>query len=344
MAVVRNQDAERVLSHRPSHVFAYLVFGTDGGLVSERTRRILAGSVADPHDPFQLVRIDGDELAADPLRLVDEANTVGLFAARRALWIAAGTRNFVAAVAPLFASPPVDCIVVIEAGALKKDAPLRKLFEREHAALAVECYPDRREDIARLIETEAASAGLAISAETRDILASFLGADRLATRSELAKLMLYAHDTGRITPDDVEAIVADASALALDAVVNSAFSGDSSAATDTALKVFAAGADPGVLLAAALRHALTLHKITLAAEKGTRVSAAIGSVVRTVPGFSRRANLEAQARKWPAGKLLRSIDQISEAIRRCRRQPDLARALAVRALWTIASAAKPRAR
>ena len=37
-----NQDADRLLSRLPSHVFAYLVFGTDIGLISERTRKIVA--------------------------------------------------------------------------------------------------------------------------------------------------------------------------------------------------------------------------------------------------------------------------------------------------------------
>jgi DNA polymerase-3 subunit delta len=342
VVAVKNHEADRLLSRPPSHVFAYLVFGTDVGLISERTRKIVQGSVNDPHDPFQLVRIDGDLLATDPLRLVDEANTVGLFGGHRAVWIDAGLKNFVPALETLFADPPLHCTLVVEAGGLKKDAPLRKLFERERNALAIECYPDREEDVGRLIEAEAASAGLRISAETRDILSSLLGADRLTTRSELAKLMLYAHGTGQITPDDVEAIVADASALALDAAVSGAFSGDYSAVSDTSAKVFVGGGDAGGLLAAALRHALTLHKVKLEAERGTGMDIAIERAAKVQASFSRRSNLDAQARKWPAEKLVRAIDQIAEAIRRCRRQADLAEVIAVRALWTVALAAKGR--
>jgi DNA polymerase-3 subunit delta len=342
VVAVKNHDADRLLSRLPSHVFAYLVFGTDIGLISERTRKIVRSTVSDPHDPFQLVRIDGDQLATDPLRLVDEAGTVGLFGGHRAIWIEAGLKNFAAAVEPLFANPPLHCTLVIEAGGLKKDAPLRKLFERERTALAIECYPDRHEDIARLIETEAACAGLAISAETRDILSSFLGADRLTTRSELAKLLLYAHGTGQITRDHVEAIVADASALALDAAVNGAFSGDYAAVSDTSARVFAGGGDPGALLAAALRHALMLHKVKLEADKGTSLDIAVERAARAHASFSRRSNLDAQVRAWPATKLVRAIDQLAEAIRRCRRQADLAEVTAVRALWTIALMAKGR--
>ena len=107
MVAVRNQDADRLLARLPSHVFAYLVFGTDSGLVSERTGKIVRSSVSDPHDPFQLVRIDGDQLATDPLRLVNEANTVALFGGHRAIWIEAEFKNFAAAVEKLFADPPL---------------------------------------------------------------------------------------------------------------------------------------------------------------------------------------------------------------------------------------------
>lgn len=154
--------------------------------------------------------------------------------------------------------------------------------------------------------------------------------------------MLYAHGTGQITPDDVEAIVADASALALDAAVSGAFSGDYSAVSDTSAKVFAGGGDAGGLLAAALRHALTLHKVKLEAERGTGMDIAIERAAKVQASFSRRSNLDAQARKWPAAKLVHAIDQIAEAIRRCRRQADLAEVIAVRALWTVALTARGR--
>ncbi len=42
--------------------------------------------------PFALVRLDGDEIS-DPMRLVEEANTVPLFGGRRAVAIKVGRRH-----------------------------------------------------------------------------------------------------------------------------------------------------------------------------------------------------------------------------------------------------------
>src|SRR6185312_5679810 len=74
-----------------------LLHGPDAGLVRERAQRLINASVDDPNDPFALVRIEGDVLASDPSRLVEEAHTVPLFGGRRAVWIKTGSRSFAAA-------------------------------------------------------------------------------------------------------------------------------------------------------------------------------------------------------------------------------------------------------
>jgi len=340
MVAVKNHEADRFLARAQAHVFLYLVFGPDAGLVAERSQKILARSVDDPKDAFQLVRLGGDDLAADPLRLADEANTIPLFGGRRAISITAQGKAFLAAIEPVLAAPPRDCVIVIEAGALKKDAPLRKLCEREKNAAAVECYPDSADDIAALIKAETEAANLSIAPGAKALLASLLGQDRLSTRSEIAKLMLYAHGEGEIGLDHVEAIVSDASSLILDHVVNGAFDGDFSALEASARRVFAEAGDPNQLLGAALRHAMALHRARLDIEAGADAR-------ETGPSFfggSRRTEaFDRHRRAWTAARLARAIDIIAEAVGRSRREPKLAEAVAMRALWSVAGAARKNA-
>src|SRR3954464_7362819 len=119
-----------------------LVCGPDGGLVHERAEKIIKASVDDPNDPFALLGSGGGALGAEPSRLVEEAHTVPLFGGRRAVWVKAGSRNFAAAVEAAVASPPVDCRIVIEAGDLKRNAPLRAICEKAKSAAVLPCYPD----------------------------------------------------------------------------------------------------------------------------------------------------------------------------------------------------------
>src|SRR5437868_5546576 len=136
MTLIQPRSADAFVRKPDAHMAVVLVYGPDTGLVSERVKALVKVSVDDPADPFQLVQIDGDEVAA---------------------------------------------------------------------------------------------AGLAISSEAREALMGLLGGDRLATRSELKKLTLYAHGAGRIEVSDVLAVVGDASLLATDEIIDSAFSGEADA-------------------------------------------------------------------------------------------------------------------
>ena len=74
------------------------------GWCASAPRRSIKSSVDDPSDPFSLARLDGDDLAGEPTRLVEEANTMPLFGGRRAVWVKAGARNFAPAVEALIAA------------------------------------------------------------------------------------------------------------------------------------------------------------------------------------------------------------------------------------------------
>ena len=62
MVAIKNHEAERFLARDVGSYVFFLVHGSDVGLVSERVRRIVKGLVDDPQDPFQLVRLSGEEL------------------------------------------------------------------------------------------------------------------------------------------------------------------------------------------------------------------------------------------------------------------------------------------
>ncbi|MGA3301906.1 MAG: DNA polymerase III subunit delta [Methylovirgula sp.] len=336
MVAIKNSDAARFLKNPPREIFLFLVCGTDAGLISERAQAIVARAIDDPKDPFQFLRLNGDDLAADPLRLADEANTIPLFGSRRAIFIDAGGKNFNAAIEPLINAPPSDCTIVIEAGNIKRDAPLRRLLEKDPRAAVIECYPDSPRDLAQLIDSELGAEDLTIEPDARSLLVSLLGQDRLASRGEIGKLVLYARGEGQVTVEHIEAIVADASALALDKAIDGAFEGDFTAIEETAERVFSEGGDYNALLGAALRHATLLHRMRLDAETGQGAGAQGGF------GF-RRATLDKHMRQWTSVKLARAIAILSQAIGKARREPALSEMITVRALWSVALAAKNKA-
>jgi DNA polymerase-3 subunit delta len=316
-----------------------LVFGPDSGLVRERADAIIRASVDDPKDPFSLARLEAEDLADNPQRIVEEANTIPLFGGRRAVWVRPGGRNIAAAIETLVASPPPDCRIVIEAGDLKRNAPLRALCEKSRAAVAIPCYADGERDLVRLIDEELRGAGLAIAPDARAALLPLLGGDRQASRNELGKLVLYARGKERVELADVLAVVADASTLVLDSIVDAALAGRTAELESELGKAVTAGTSAGTVIFALARQIGILHRARLAVEDGTSVGQQLDSMF---VHFSRKAAVEAALKAWTAARLARAMQQVAEAQLESRRQPALADAIMQRALLSLAVTARRR--
>ncbi len=341
MVALKSGDIETFVARPDPARSVVLVFGPDAGLVSERVDAIVRASVDDPADPFSLVRLDGDALAADPARLSDEALTVPLFGGRRAIRVRAGSRNIVPAVEGVLAAPLRDCRVVIEAGDLKRNAALRMVCERAKGAVAIPCYADGDRDVGRLIDEELRAAALTMSPDARAALIPLLGGDRRASRAELRKLMLYAHGQQTIELDDVMAVVADASALALDALVDAAFAGRIADVEKEFSKAMVAGTAPYAIVGAALRQVERLHALRLEVESGSSASAVIERVQPPIH-FRRKTLVEAALRHWTADRLAKAMAMLAEASFDARRYADLAETIAQRAMTMVARSAAAR--
>jgi DNA polymerase III subunit delta len=316
-----------------------LVFGPDAGLVSERAASLVRSSVDDPSDPFGLAILEGDTLAEMPERLVEEAHTIPLFGGRRAILVKAGSRNFTTAVERVVGTPPgIDCRIIIEAGDLKRGAPLRTLCERAPIAAALPCYADSARDLVRLIDEEMRRAGMAITPNARTLLASLIGGDRRASRSEIEKLTLYALGSSRIDVEDVMAVVADATTPAVDGLIDAAFAGWASDVEINFGKVQSSGVSASTIAAAFVRQAAALHMLRLTVESGT----SIDDLLRRTPAihFSRVKAVRAALESWPSSRLDRLIAQLGETSLEVRKNSKLAYAIVQRALISTAMAAR----
>lgn len=343
MVAVKAGDVERVLANPDPSVAVFLIYGPDTGLVSERAQRTAARAVAGSDDPFQLVRLEGDDLASDPLRLADEANTIGLFGGKRAIRVSATSRNIVPALTPVLSTPPQDAIIIVEAGDLQRSSPLRTLCERSPVAVALPCYPDAARDIGTLIDEIMRENGLSIDREARTMLIGLLGGDRAASRNEIHKLALYAHGKGTVTPDDVEAVVGDVSAMAIDAVVDSAFSGDLPELDHSFSRLMSEGFDAGVLLGFAMRHGLSLAQARIGMESSGESASSATAGMRGLH-FKRKAAVEKHLRLWTAADLAKAGANLTMATATVRRNAGLGSEIALKALWSVAVAARRAAR
>jgi DNA polymerase III subunit delta len=338
MVAVKAGDVEGALRRPDPRIGVFLFYGPDIGLINERARTVAERAVDDPADPFQLIRIDGDDIAADPARLADEAGTMGLFGGKRALWVKATSRNIAPAVDAVLKGDLQDTVIVIEGGDLAKSAPLRTLCERSQKALALPCYADTGRDLGAVVDETLKQGGFSIAREARTALIASLGGDRLATRGELSKLMLYAHGQREITLEDVDAIMSDVSSLAMDAVVDAAFAGEGAGLETGSRRLAAEGVHASVVLGAALRHAMMLLSARMAVEEGRPISA----VMEGMRGlhFRRKSLVERHLQRWTSESLRQAVAQLQASLLDTRRLAALDDTIASKTLLDLARAAR----
>src|SRR6476646_3287707 len=308
MVAYKTGSFQRLLKSLEPECRTALVYGPDAGLVAERAAALADAFAGKRKEATEIVRLDEKDLAEDAARL-DGPMLKALLEA------------------------PLAGALVIEAGALRPDSALRKLFESHKTAAALPSYSDER-SASELIDEELDKAGLKIDSDTRSYLMTRLGADQALSRAEVAKLALFASGHGRIAPEDIDAIVGDSAEIAVETFVYEVSGGETKEALRQLARLAAAGTEPSVALSALGRHFTQLHRIASAQAAGVAIEQALRSL-RPRPHFKREKAFVADSRRLGAQRLLEALPLIQDAVKRARLNPDLERAVAERLVLAL---------
>ncbi len=338
MAQKKAHEVDSWLARPDPRTFLVLLYGPDRGLVAERGKAYAERTGLPLDDPFSVVKMDGADVEKGEGRLSQEARTVPMFTDRRLLWVrnAAGQKGLADEVKALLAEPPRDATILIEAGDLKKGAPLRTVVEAAESAMALPCYADDGRDIEAVIDDELRKAGLTMALEARQALRRNLGGDRLATRAELQKLTLYAQGQAEISLEDVRSMTGDVSGQSLDDAVDAILDGRINDFDSAFARHCQAGGQPFLALSGTMRQFHALHAMRGAMEEGGRNAASIVAGARPPVFFSRRKLIERTLERWNRQSIERVLARLQNAVLQTRRRPELAPALVRQALLGIA--------
>lgn len=343
MVAVKAHQADAFLKAVDRIPALVLLYGSDAGLVTERSAD-LARRVAERDDPpGEILRMDDQSLEDDPDRLIVELQTVPMFGGRKIVRATTGRRITAASLKSLVEGGGIAGMLIVEAGNLRPDESLRGLFEKAQNAAAIACFPDEARDLDALMREIFTAAKIEITNEARRLLQMRLGADRALSRAEIEKLALYAQGKGTIDEEDVEAAVGDAAELAIDRIVmatSSARLGDAVRELD---RCVAGGENPQGILAAIQRYFLRLHRVRALLDSGRAMDDALRQM-RPPPHFKQRAEVEAQLRIWSMPKLTAALAKIGESSKAARLNSSMEAPLTEALILDLARLAGPPAR
>ncbi len=340
MVAIKAHQAQSFLNPPGPKVPAVLFYGTDAGLIFERAAKLAALVAA--RDSGEIIRLDDADLDSDPDRLAIELQTIPMFGGSKVVRATAGRRINAAALQPLLDGGTLAATLIVEAGNLKPTDAMRGLFEKSAQAAAVACYADEARDLEVVIAETLKAHGLGITSDAREMLVARMGADRAMSRGEIEKLALYASGKREIDAADVEAIVGDASELAIDRTLNAAASGDAARAVAEFSRAVTAGESPQVLIIALQRHLQRLHRIRTDLDAGASFEDVIRQQ-RPPVHFKQKDALGLQCRIWSSTRLVQALARTSEAAKAARLTSSLEEAITEELLMTLAAAARPAA-
>jgi DNA polymerase III subunit delta len=339
MVAIKAHQANSFLNPPGPKQAAVLFYGTDVGLVAERAQRLSALFAA--RDAGEIVRLDDTDLDNDPDRLAVELQTIPMFGGSKVVRATAGRRINAAALQPLLEGGTLAASLVVEAGNLKPTDAMRALFEKAGNAAAVACYADEAADIEGLIRETLEAHGLRITSDAREMLAARMGADRAMSRGEIEKLALYAAGKAQIDAHDVEAIVGDASELALDRTLNATASGDGARAVAEFARAIAAGESAQMIILALQRALQRLHRVRGELDGGASFEEVM-RMQRPPVHFKQKDAIGLQCRLWNSQRLSQALSQTAEAAKAARLNSSLEDAIAEELLMAVAAAARPK--
>ena len=297
-------------------VAAVLIYGPDQGLVRERADRIMRAVAGSTDDPFRTATVNEQDVADDAERLAAERSAMAFGGGRRAVRADGGDRLAPAVERALAAEG--DGLIIIVAGDLTPRAKLRKICETAPNAAAIPCYADDARAMEQVIRDTLSAAGLTIGREAQAHLAANLGNDRLISRRELEKLVLYMQGAGpEVTLADAQACVGDNAGRGTEAVTQALAGGDVAGL----LSAYASARDLGEtavgMLRAAQRMFQRLHLAAGDVARGTRPEQAVDNL--RPPVFFKEKPLFINAlRSWTPNRLETALDVLTEAERACK--------------------------
>ncbi len=306
-------QTERFLKSPPPAARAALLYGPDAGLVRERGEALARAVVPDIADPFSVSLLDGSDAAADAHRLYAEMSSTPFGGGKRLVWLRhAADANAAGVEEVLKDFPKADSFLLVEAGDLGSRSKLRLAYENcGEEACAVACYVEDTAQRQRSIAAMLAAENLSASRDVLAMLADMLPPDRIAMRSEMEKLAMYAKGKKEISEDDARAVLLDAGAAELDDLMNSLAMGNAARAMQLFDRLMQERFSVVAILRMAQSHMLRLQLARSYLDGGAGAEEAVKKL-RPPVFWKNVAPMAAQVKRWPENRIEAFLKRLYE--------------------------------
>lgn len=315
--IYKQAQIDKYLKKPELSVKAFVVYGSNDGLVNEYVKKLIQTVSKDLYDPFSVVYLNGSDVNAEVSTLFAEYSSQSLMGGRRVIVIKDADNNLTKHLKTMFDDSKTDTLVVISSTSLTKKSSLVSLAEERDDMGLIACYEDRDEDIFNTARSMFIENGLTINNEALQLLCARLSNDRKTNLGEIEKLITYMGDKKNVSVEDIQNCISDQSSSSSDDICYFAAGGQSEKALKAFRKMINEGNEPISIIRSMSYH---FNKILTAkgfVEKGETIDKVMYKLTPRVI-FFRESSFKKQVAIWPKDRLFSVLELLYKAERDCK--------------------------
>ena len=209
----------------------FFFIGPDTGLTDERVKTLCKTFSVDENNPFNVSRIDQNDLEKNPTKLLDESLTFSLDTEKRFIFLKIYSENIptsvVKSIKDLISHFPLkDTKVIISARNLSLTLPLVKYINDNVFCNTIVSYQKSAKSLQTEIINVFSQQGIKITDDALKLLGSNLGDNQLNTKRDLDNIISFVYPKKTIDYEDITKIIPKSKLIEVDQTVFSVFTGD----------------------------------------------------------------------------------------------------------------------
>ena len=317
---IQNYKIDQFCTNLMPEIPAILIYGQDYGLISERSNSIINSFFQNTNNnnlPYNIIDFECNNIISKPEILKTEAQSISLLNNKKIIRIKDANDSLDNVMEEYLLTPPHSCLLLLLSENLSPRSKIRKFFELHKYAVIIPCYSDEKKNILTIIETMLKKEKIDIDSNGKQLLANYLGIDRLVTKMEIEKAIIYAGKDKILTHEDISSFLSDQTAISIDELYDLSLLGD----IKNAYRVLNRIQNEGITAIQILRSFIRQLQYLYSIKNNISINKNINHVIDNFKPpiyFKRKNNFKSHAEKWSCTKIQKALKILESAEISCK--------------------------
>jgi len=300
---IKNYEIDSFCSNFNTTAPAILIYGQEYGLKHERADLIVKNYLDNSNN---IIELEMKSIIANPEIIQTELKSMSLLHNKKVIKINDADDKIYTAIEDNILLNNKECLLILISENLTPKSKLRNLFESHKNAVILPCYSDDNKNILNLIDNLFNKENVKIDINAKKLLSNYLGVDRLVTKGEIEKAILYSGAQKHLSIEDVSSFLSDQTSINIDELYDLILLGDIKKAYKILLKLQNEGMQPIQVFRSFTRQLQNLYSMKERYIENMNVNDVIDGFKPPIY-FKRKENIKRHTKEW-------SITMINQAL------------------------------